>query len=173
MRLLLTLFLLAAVTQPPASLAFQPSDPPSQDTSATHPQARPYAPDRDAQSDVANALQRAKAEHKIAVIVLGANWCHDSIGLAGWLETPRIKDMMQDRYVLTFVDVGRPQTGDGRNLDIAKRFGIKQTNTPLVLMVSGDGERLNSRKDAKSWRNAASRSGDAIFDYFNGSRPQK
>jgi hypothetical protein len=66
-----------------------------------------------------------------------------------------------------YVDVGVPQTGRGRNLDIAKRFGIRKVKgTPLVLIVSPDGRLLNSKKDAASWRNAASRSDDEVYRYF-------
>jgi hypothetical protein len=33
-------------------------------------------------------------------------------------------------------------------------------------VLSSDGKLLNSKKDAASWRNAASRSEDDIFRYF-------
>ena len=56
------------------------------------------------------------------LVILGANWCHDSVGLAGWFDTPRFKDMMRDRYSIVYVDVGTPQIGKGRNLDIAQRL---------------------------------------------------
>ena len=59
------------------------------------------------------------------------------------------------------------QLYEGRNLDIAKRFGIKKVKTtPLVMLVSADGKLLNSKKDAASWRNAASRGEDDIYSYF-------
>jgi hypothetical protein len=75
---------------------------------------------------------------------------------------------MRDRYQIVYIDVGTPQIGKGRNLDIAKRLGIKNVkNTPLVMLVSADGVLLNSKKDAASWRNAAIRSEDEIFRYFN------
>ena len=100
-------------------------------------------------------------------MVMGANWCHDSVGLAGWLNTPRFMDSMRNHYRVVYVDVGTPQTGKGRNLDIAARFGIKKLkSTPLVLLVSGNGKLLNSKRDAISWRNAASRSGNDIYRYF-------
>jgi hypothetical protein len=52
-------------------------------------------------------------------------------------------------------------------LDIARRFGIKKIKgTPTVLVVSPEGKLLNSKKDAASWRNAASRDDDAIYRYF-------
>lgn len=132
-----------------------------------NPEALAFFADRDAQVDVDRALADAKASGKSIVVIMGANWCHDSVGLAGWLDTPRFMGMMRDRYHLVYVDVGTPQIGKGRNLDIAKRFGIgKVKNTPLVMMLSPDGKLLNSKKDAISWRNAASRSEDDIYRYF-------
>jgi hypothetical protein len=132
-----------------------------------NPEALAYVADRDAQADVESALASAKASGKAVLIIMGANWCHDSIGLAGWLDTPRFMVMMRDRYETVYVDVGTPQTGKGRNLEIAKRFGIKKVrNTPLVMLVSADGKLLNDRKDAVSWRNAASRSEDEVYRYF-------
>lgn len=149
-------------------------DAPTVSAVVEHPQALAYSETADAEQDVAAALSQAKASGKIAVVILGANWCHDSIGLAGWLATPRFADMMRDRYVVTYVDVGVPQTRHGRNLDIAKRFGIKKLrSTPALLMVSGDGDRLNSKDDAVGWRNAASRSEDEIYTYFQNFKPRK
>jgi hypothetical protein len=135
--------------------------------SKANPESLAYLADRNAQADVDNALTSAKTSGKTLLIIMGANWCHDSIGLAGWLGTQRFTAMMRDRYAIVYVDVGKPQTGNGRNLDIAKRFGIKKVrNTPLVMLVSADGKLLNSKKDAIGWRNAASRSEDDIYRYF-------
>ncbi len=126
-----------------------------------------YSADRDARADVDSALAEARLHGKTLIVIMGANWCHDSVSLANQLQSPRFSDMMRDRYSVVYVDVGTPQVGQGRNLDIAKRFGIgKVKSTPLVMMISGDGKLLNSKKDAAAWRNAASRSEDDVFRYF-------
>lgn len=165
MSLLAALALLVA--SPQSVEAPQPPISESRAAQKAYPEKHAYAADRDAHQDVDRALLDAKASGKIVVLIMGANWCHDSIGLAGWLDTPDFVAMMKDRYSLVFVDVGVPQLGHGRNLDIAKRFGIgKVKSTPLVLMLSPDGKRLNDKKDAISWRNAASRSREEIFEYF-------
>lgn len=138
----------------------------------TNPESHAFVVDRNAQIDVDQALDEAKSNGKNVLIIMGANWCHDSIGLAGWLDTPRFTAMMRDRYAIVYVDVGTPQIGKGRNLDIAKRFGIKKIKgTPVVMVVSADGKLLNSKKDALSWRNSASRREDDIFRYFDGFTP--
>jgi Thioredoxin-like len=133
---------------------------------AVHIEARVYDPSADAKGDVNAALTRAAASGKRVIIVLGANWCHDSIGLAGWFATPRFAAMLSSKYEIVYVDVGMPQTGNGRNLDIAKPFNAKKIKaTPTVLILSPHGALLN-KKDASSWRNAASRNEDDIFLYF-------
>lgn len=169
------LIALALLVAAPESVETTP--PPVSEVQATqkaYPEKRAYPADRDAHQDLDRALLDAKASGKIVVLIMGANWCHDSIGLAGWLDTPDFVAMMKDRYSLVFVDVGVPQLGHGRNLDIAKRFGIgKVKSTPLVLMLSADGKRLNGKKDAIGWRNAASRSREEIFEYFASFKKRK
>jgi hypothetical protein len=167
---LLALMLLQTVvhTTEPGSA---PASPPPVERKG-NPERLAYFADRNAQADVENAFASAKASGKNVLVIMGANWCHDSIGLAGWLDTPRFMAMMRDRYSIVFIDSGSPQTGKGRNLDIAKRFGIaKVKSTPLVFVLSPDGKLLNSRKDAVSWRNAASRSENSIFAYFDSFTP--
>ncbi len=128
-----------------------------------HPEARAYSADADAASDVDAALTRASASGKRVLLVLGANWCHDSRALAGWLETPRFAALVVERYEVVFVDVGMPQTGEGRNLELARRFGLTDLpGTPALLVLTPDGRAVNL-DTARDWRNAASRSEDAIF----------
>lgn len=126
---------------------------------AAHPEASLFDAKANAQADVDAALARAKAGNHMTLIVMGANWCHDSRALAGWLSQPRFAAMVASRYELVYVDVGYKD----RNIDIARHFGIKSINgTPTVLIVGTNGKLLN-KKDAPTWRNASSRSGDAIF----------
>lgn len=128
-----------------------------------HPEARAYVAETDAAADVDAALARAAASGKRVLLVLGANWCHDSRALAGWLETPRFAALVAERYELVFVNVGMPQTGDGHNLDMARRFGLAgMTGTPALLVLTPEGAPVNL-DTAATWRNAASRSEDAIY----------
>lgn len=129
---------------------------------AAHPEARPFSAAADARAEVDAALARAGASEKRVLLVLGANWCHDSTALAGWLETPQFAALIAAHYELVFVDVGVPQTGEGVNLGIAQRFGLAElTGTPALLVLTADGRAVNL-DTAASWRNAASRSEDAI-----------
>ncbi|MDC0886817.1 thioredoxin family protein [Altererythrobacter sp.] len=131
-----------------------------------HPEARAFttSADTDAMADVDAALAAAQVSGKYVLIAMGANWCHDSRAFAGWLETPRFAALMAERYEVVLVNAGMPQTGDANNLDVAKRFGIDTLEgTPTVMVLAPDGTLLNAGT-AKTWRNAASRSEDAIYN---------
>jgi hypothetical protein len=137
--------------------------PPKAAAAPAHPEARVYEVRPDAGGDVDAALARAGANGKRVLLVMGANWCHDSRAMAGWLETPRFAALVAAHYELVFVNVGMPQSGDGHNLDIARRFGLAEfPGTPAVLVLTAEGQLVN-RDTAASWRNAASRSEDAIY----------
>ena len=130
---------------------------------ANHPEAQPFDAARNARADVDAALARAKDSDKHVLLVMGGNWCHDSRALAGWLETPRFRTLLAAEYEPVFVDVGVPQTGEGRNLDIAERFGLEELpGTPNLLVLTADGTPINA-DSATGWRNAASRSEDDIY----------
>jgi hypothetical protein len=152
---------------------FQPRPPPPRAvTAGDRFSTIAFDPMRDAATDLDLALRTAQVNGKRIIVIMGANWCHDSAALANLLDSRRFVGMINDRYEVVFVDSGTPQTGKGRNLDIAKRFGVKKVkSTPLVFVLSPDGKLLNSRRDAISWRNAASRSEDAIFAYFDDFTP--
>jgi hypothetical protein len=136
---------------------------PGQDGSAYHPEARSYAVSHDAMADVDAALAQAAVKGKHVLLVMGANWCHDSRALAGWLETERFAALVEAEYELVFVNIGMPQTGDGHNLAITRRFGLEDLpGTPNVLVLTATGVLVNA-DTATSWRNSASRSEDAIY----------
>jgi len=159
------LFLLLAALS--ASAAAQPSLA-DQAAGGDHPEARAFGQSADAAADVDAALVRAALSDKRVLLVLGANWCHDSRGLAGWFAQPRFAAMLAPKYEIVYVDVGQRD----RNLDIARRFGIGAVRgTPTVLILSSSGVLLN-RKSAPKWRNAASREQDEIFAYFDQFSPE-
>lgn len=126
---------------------------------AEHPDARPFDKTRNASADVDAALAQGAAEDKVTLVVMGANWCHDSRALGGWFETEEFQTLLNEHFVVTYVDVARKN----RNIDIAQRFGIEEiVGTPTLIMVGPDGSVLNL-ETAPTWRNSASRSKDEIL----------
>jgi len=143
-----------------ASSASAPSPAPA----APKPEARSYLVSDNATADVDAALARARQSGKRVLLVMGANWCSDSRALAGWLATDRFAELIERKYELVFVNIGMPKSGDGHNLGIARRFGVTDLpGLPNVLVLTGDGVLVNPTT-ATSWRNAESRTGDAVYE---------
>ena len=154
-----SLFLIASLAVACTSVTHIPSA-----AAAEHPEARPFdpAPSLIAQDAVDEALADASRSGKHAIIVMGADWCHDSRALAGWFETPRFETMLQENYVVRYIDVGQKD----RNIDVAQRFGLDNiVGTPTIIVTNTQGDVLNL-DTAPTWRNAASRSEDEIYGYF-------
>jgi hypothetical protein len=140
---------------------------PAPPVAAAAEQTRFYPQDADATAVLEAALGEAARSGKIALVVFGADWCHDSRGLAEVLTSSAFTGEFGSRYTLTFIDVGRPQSGAGRNLNLVARFGVKHLkSTPAMFAISPLGEQLNSKKDAISWRNAHSRGETAILEWM-------
>ncbi len=134
---------------------------------AEQPRKLYYPVDADAAKVFEQALAKANADNAKAVVVFGADWCHDSRALGELLTSDAFKSEFGGRYEVTFIDVGRPQTGEGRNLELVKRLGVKDLkSTPAMFILRGDGKVLNGKKDAVSWRNAQSRGTDKILAWF-------
>ena len=132
--------------------------------SADLPDATPFAEGRDAMADVEAALARAQERGTRVLLVMGGNWCHDSRALAGWLETPRFAELVAARYEPVYVHVAYPDGGERTNIAVARRFGIEDLpGTPNVFVILPDGTLVNP-DSVTTWRNAASRSEDAIYD---------
>lgn len=136
------------------------------ETRAEHPEATPY--DQGISNDLyAQELDRTIAQlepGRRVLAVFGANWCHDSRALAGWLTSKDFEPLLREHFEVMFIDVGRPQSGDGRNLDLAGRYGVNDIEgTPNLLVIDSDGTLVNTPESAKGWSNAASRSEESIY----------
>lgn len=121
----------------------------------------------DGRADLYRAIADARASSRRAVIVFGADWCHDSLALAKLLRSPAFQSEFGSRYSVTMIDVGKPQTGAGRNLELVQRFGIVGlSSTPVMVVIDRNGKALNSAIDAVSWRNADGRKTADVLAWF-------
>ena len=126
-----------------------------------------FPPKADAHADLNAAIIDAARTGRTLLIVFGADWCHDSRALARTLTSERFRSEFAGRYAVVFIDVGKPQTGQGRNLDLLPRFKVERLKgTPAMFALGTDLRLRNSRKDALGWRNAESRGEAAVFDWL-------
>ena len=128
---------------------------------------RVYDPQADAAADMRAALARVEGTDRRVLVSLGANWCHDSRGLAEHFARPEIAPLLAP-FEVVYIDVG----GRDRNQDFAEHWGLldpdtgQQVGTPNLVLVDADGHRLNSVEDARGWRRADSKSVEEVADWL-------
>ena len=130
----------------------------------------PFNPTDDIMRDVDDTLVRAKKKGKLAMFVMGANWCHDSIGLAHHFSHPDIAKLVADRYETIFVDVGFLD----KSFEVIKRFGTPVIyGTPTVIIVDPENNNVVNRNDMHTWRDAYKMSLFEVGQYFrNMAKPE-
>jgi hypothetical protein len=112
-----------------------------------------YLPSDDPQADVQRALAQAKAENKLAMIVLGAEWCHDSVGFGSKLSQPTMQAILKSSYVSVFVDVGYLE--DMRVITQPLGYPIN-FGTPTVLVIDPESGQLLNYDSVSTWQSAFS-----------------
>jgi len=117
----------------------------------TDPDGRLFPPSANLLADVQQALDRAGDGDRLALVVLGANWCHDSRALAARLHRSPLAEVIQQHYELVFVDVGFYDKGRA----VAQQFGVAHYYaTPTVLIIDPSSGQLINDEDRHRWSNA-------------------
>ena len=117
----------------------------------TDADGRLFEPSANPLADVQQALGRANDGDRLALVVLGANWCHDSRALASRLHSPPLAELIQQHYELVFVDVGFYESGR----DVVRQFDVPHYYaTPTVLIIDPSSGTLVNDEDRHLWANA-------------------
>jgi len=124
---------------------------------------RPFDENSDADAAVDAAFVRARTEHKLVLINLGANWCADCRILAGVMALHDLKPFVESHYVVVDVDVGRIN----RNLQIPARFGLtgRPEAVPCILVVDPNGQLLD-RDHTEALENMRALTPQAVADWL-------
>ena len=110
-----------------------------------------FSPSTKLESQVESTLALAKNEQKLALFVLGAQWCHDSKALAKNFSTPQMQQVLSANYQVLFVDVGYLENG----FELVKQFNQPiYYGTPTVMVVNPDTKQLLNKLSMKKWLNA-------------------
>lgn len=130
--------------------------------SAREGETGPFDETADARAEVDAALAAAEENGNRVLIVFGANWCHDSHGLADHFAQADLQQIISGNYELVLVEVGWRH----RNLDIARDFGVPAIyGTPTVLVIDPELGLMN-RDTMHSWHTAYSRPHEDVVRYF-------
>ncbi len=118
-----------------------------------------FQPSEDQMADVDALLAHANASGKLAMIVLGAAWCHDSVGFVTHAQDPAVAAVIAQKYEVTYVDVGYLEHGR----DVIRRFGMPVIyGTPTVLIIDPASEQLLNADTMFRWREAAAMTGREV-----------
>lgn len=129
-----------------------------------NPDGRLYEASADAVADVRQAMEQASASDRRALVVMGANWCHDSRALASRLQQSPLADVVADNYELVFVDVGFYAKGRG----VLDELGVPQFYaTPTVLIVDPASSQVVNNEDRHIWGNAYNIDMASSVEYFD------
>lgn len=107
--------------------------------------------------------QKAQQEQKLLLLVLGANWCHDSVALLQRFNEPAMSEALQQRFAMAFVDVGYLESGAAT---AARYRQPLYYGTPTVLIIAPDSGQLLNKADVMHWTNAASLTLPDYQQYF-------
>jgi len=123
-----------------------------------------YLPSENQMEDIDKTIARANDNNKLALVVMGANWCHDSRSLASKLYQPDVKEIIEANYELVFIDVGYLS----KIKTVITRFGMPVIYaTPTVLIVDPKTQKLINADNMHIWREAASLSILQTIEYFS------
>ncbi|TPH17290.1 thioredoxin family protein [Litorilituus lipolyticus] len=114
--------------------------------------------------DIDDKLAKAKAEHKKLLLVLGAQWCHDSTGLAAKFSQSTMQTILTEHYQTLFIDVGYYQRG----FDVVSRFNMPiYYGTPTVMIIDPESETIINSDSMQQWLSADSISLENYQKYFS------
>jgi hypothetical protein len=129
-----------------------------------HNKPSAYQPSNTPMQDVQTALESAKSANKLLLVVMGAQWCHDSTGLVDKFADEKLQRVLSTNYYTVFVDVGYYNDLS----HITQRF--EQAHyyaTPTVMIINPQTERLINASDMNIWGFADSLPLTDYLDYFN------
>lgn len=155
--LALTLALTSALTLSFAAAAASASE------DAKPAEAELFLPSNDVMKDVEDTLARAKESNKLALIILGADWCHDSRALVNNLNDPAMEDLLAENYEIALVDVEYFEHG----LDIVHRFGQPTIiATPTVMLIDPISGKIVNSHNMHQFKEAQAMGLEKTLGYF-------
>lgn len=106
-----------------------------------------YAPPQAAAGEIAEALSKAKAEHKRVILMFGGNWCIDCHVLDAALHSKTAAPLLSANYILVHVNIG--DAGD-ENQDLAAKYDTPLgKGVPALAVLDPNGAVVYSQKQGE------------------------
>jgi thiol:disulfide interchange protein len=133
-------------------------------------QGRAIYPDPSvAKTEIHEALQRARTEHKRVILDFGGNWCGDCQVLHIYFHDPANKSLLEENFELVEVNIGRYDA----NTDIAEHYGIPlQRGVPALVILSPEGKVLLAQTHGEFEKMRTLQSSD-LTKFLNDWKPKR
>lgn len=126
----------------------------------------PYDEKANADAVVNGAIAKARAQHKLAFIDLGGNWCGDCRVLAALMDEPDFRAFLEAHYVIVSIDVGR----FNKNLQVPGRWNatdeMKNGGVPAILIVDPNTNKLVDAGHTAALEDARHMTPQDIMNWF-------
>lgn len=141
-RALITLSVAWAMSLIAVGLVRAPAQ--AQERPATHYTARHlYSETADPKADIAEALTKARTEHKRVLLDFGGDWCGDCQVLDIYMHQAPNADLLAANYVLVHVWIGHID----HNLEYPEKYGVPiKKGVPALAVLSEKGATLYAQK---------------------------
>lgn len=126
--------------------------------------AEPYDLALDAGAALDAAFERARRGGTRVLAKFGAAWCPDCRVLAGMMAIPAIASLLDRRFEVVTIGVGRYDL----NMDLPARFCLNDglEGVPALVIADTRGQVLNGGS-IYDWRTARSRTPQDLADYLS------
>jgi len=114
-----------------------------------------------ANTDIHEALLKARHEHKRVILDFGGDWCPDCQVLNIYFHQSPNKELLDKYFVLVDVNIGHMD----QNLDVAHKYGVPVKGVPALAVVDPDGKVVYAQsKEFADMRNLDSQ---ALTEFLN------
>lgn len=123
-----------------------------------------YLESENQMKEIDQLLEMAKTNGKLAIIAMGANWCHDSQSFATKMHHPEVKPLIEKNFELLFVDVGYLTNIKA----VITRFEQPVIYaTPTILVIDPATNIQVNKNNMHLWRDTAKLSIAETIEYFS------
>ncbi|MEM1413046.1 MAG: thioredoxin family protein [Pseudomonadota bacterium] len=117
---------------------------------------------------VDQARQEARDQGKLLMVVLGADWCHDSRAFIDFLEDPEFAALVDERYRVVTVNIGFYDNVRG----VVSAWSLPIIyGTPTVIVEEPVSGVILNMNTLPSWRNAHALGVSVAVEYFDAFAP--
>jgi len=95
-------------------------------------------------ADIADALARARREHKRVLLDFGGNWCGDCQVLDIYYRQSPNAELLAKNFILVHINIGHMD----KNVDVAKKYNVPIVKgVPALAVIDADGNLLYSERE--------------------------